>query len=134
MANLIPESLGDLLLDETRAFLYLATTMPDGTPQVTPVWFNMDGEFILINSAKGRVKDRNMRLNPNVALAISDPKDPYRYMQIRGRVVEITEQSARQHIDQLSKKYTGQERYTAASPDEQRVMYRIKPENINTMG
>lgn len=134
MTNKIPESFADLLLDETRAFAYLATTMPDGTPQVTPIWFNTEPGLILINSAEGRVKDKNMRANPYIALAISDPKNPYRYIQIRGRVIEITKQGARQHIDQLSLKYTGRDRYTVASPDEQRVTYKIKPEKVNTMG
>ena len=81
MLKEVPENFLDLLADETRAFAYLATVMKDGSPQVTPVWFNTDGEYILVNSAKGRVKDRNMRKRPQVALAIADPKNPYRYMQ-----------------------------------------------------
>jgi PPOX class probable F420-dependent enzyme len=101
---------------------------------VTPIWFNTEGDLILINSAEGRVKDRNMRANPNIALAIGDPKNAYRYLQIRGRVVEITKQGARQHIDRLSRKYTGRETYTTASPDEQRVTYKIKPEKIDAHG
>ena len=86
----IPESHQDLLKDETKAFVYLATIMKDGSPQVTPIWFNTDGEYILHQFGKGRVKDKNMRARPNVALCIADPKNPYRYMQIRGKVVEIT--------------------------------------------
>jgi PPOX class probable F420-dependent enzyme len=132
MAERIPEKYHDLLRDETRAFAILATTMKNGSPQVTPVWFNTDGEFILINSAKGRVKDRNMRARSKVALVIIDPKDSYRYLQIRGRVVEITEQGARAHIDSLSKKYTGNDRYQPMRPDEVRVIYRIQPESVNS--
>ena len=127
----ISQEYEDLLRDETRAFACLATTMKDGSPQATPIWFNTDGEFILINSAKGRVKDRNMRARSRIALVILDPKDPYRYLQVRGRVVEITQQGARSHIDQLSKKYTGNDRYQLRSPDEVRVIYRIQPERVS---
>jgi PPOX class probable F420-dependent enzyme len=111
----IPEKYLDLLNDETKAFACLATLMKNGSPQVTPIWFNTDGTYILINSARGRVKDRNMRRNPEVALAIIDPKDPYRYIQIRGKVVEITTDGAKAHIDALSKKYTGREKYASGS-------------------
>ncbi len=131
MAERIPEKYNDLLRDETRAFAVLATVMKNGSPQATPVWFNTDGEFILINTAKGRVKDRNMRARSKVALAIIDPKDPYRYLQIRGRVVGITEQGAKAHIDTLSKKYTGNDRYQPRRPDEVRVIYRIQPESVS---
>jgi PPOX class probable F420-dependent enzyme len=95
----IPESHRDLLRDDIRAFVYLATQMADGSPQVTPVWFNTTGEYILVNSAKGRVKDKNMRRHPMVALCIQDPANPYRYVQVRGKVVEITEEDADAHID-----------------------------------
>jgi len=127
----IPESHLDLIKDETKSFCSLATIMRDGTPQVTPVWFNTDGKHILINSASGRVKDRNMRRNPRVALMIVDPKDAYRYIQIRGKVVEITTLGAREHINVLSKKYTGREIYTGGSLDEIRVTYKILPEKIS---
>src|SRR5512135_872992 len=98
----IPNSYNDLLKDETRAFAYLATLMSDGTPQLTPVWFNVDGDYILINTASGRVKDKNMRHRPQVALVISDPKDPYRYLQIRGTVIGPVTEGAEDHIDQLN--------------------------------
>lgn len=127
----IPNSHKDLIRNETRAFCSLITLMKDGSPQVTPVWFNTDGTHILINSAKGRVKDRNMRRNPSVAILIVDPKDPYRYIQIRGRVIDITTEGARDHIDELSKKYTGREKYTGGSIDEVRVTYKILPEHIS---
>ena len=106
----IPESHLDLVKDETKAIALLATLMKDGSPQLTPVWFNMDGEYILINSAQGRVKDRNMRREPRVAITILDPADYYRYIQIRGRVIEMTTEGAREHINKLSKKYTGRDK------------------------
>ena len=132
MATVIPEKYSDLL--EKRAFASLATLMPDGSPQVTPVWCDRDGEFIRVNSAKGRVKDRNMRRDPRVSLAIADPENPYRYLQIRGRVVEITEQGADDHIDKLSMKYMGKEKYPFRSATEVRVIYKIHPEGVHTMG
>jgi PPOX class probable F420-dependent enzyme len=133
MAN-IPDSFKDLLADETRAFAFLATTMPDGSPQVTPLWFNTDGTTILINSAAGRTKDRNMRAHPQVALAIVDPKNPYRYIQIRGKIVEITQEGADAHIDALAGKYTGTPKYGGRRPGEQRITYKILPGKVTTMG
>jgi PPOX class probable F420-dependent enzyme len=127
----IPDTFLDLIKDDTKAFCSLATLMKDGSPQVTPVWFNTDGKHILINSASGRVKDRNMRRNPNVAIMIMDPKDPYRYIQIRGKVVEITTEGARKHIDELSKKYTGRDKYTGGPIEEIRVTYKILPNKIS---
>lgn len=118
-----PDSHKDLLADETRAFAYLATLMPDGSPQLTPLWFNTDGQRILINSAKGRVKDRNMRADRRVALVVADPKDPYRFVQVRGRVEEITEKGALDHINALSLKYRGTP--WSARPGQIRVMYKI---------
>lgn len=126
--NAIPESHRDLLQDQTAAFAYLATLMPDGSPQLTPLWFNTDGEFILINSALGRVKDRNMRARPRVAILIVDPKNPfYRYLQVRGRVVEVTEHGSLDHINALSLKYHGKP-WTPVR-GQTRVIYRILPEN-----
>jgi PPOX class probable F420-dependent enzyme len=125
----ISEKYHDLLKDETRAFLFLATTMKDGSPQVTPIWFNHDDEHILINSAKGRVKDRNMRARPNVAMVIQDPADPYRYLQVRGRVVEISEEGGLEHINTLALKYTG--KTWKVNPGEVRVIYKIVPENMD---
>ncbi len=129
----IPEDFQDLFADETQAFLFLATTMGDDSPQVTPVWFNTDGEYLLINSAKGRTKDRNMRARPKVAVAIMDPKNSYRYIQLRGKVIEITEEGAREHINALSKKYTGKDVYPGP-PEETRVTYKIRIGKANSMG
>ena len=128
--KLIPEDYRDLVADETLAFAFLATIMDDGSPQVTPVWFNTEGETILINSAMGRVKDRNMRKRPQVALVLMDLEEPYRYLQIRGRVVEITSDGAQEHFDTLSIKYTGRPRKRPAPEGEQRVTYKIYPERV----
>ena len=132
--NHIPESHLDLLKDEKKAFLYLATIMSDGSPQVTPIWFNTDGEYVLINSAKDRVKDRNMRIRPQVALCIQDPSNPYRYLQIRGKVVEFTIEGADDHIDALTLKYRGVPKYPSRQPGEQRVMYKIQIVKVDAHG
>lgn len=132
MTATIPQGFQDLLTK--KAFAHLATIMPDGSPQVTPVWFDFDGGHVRVNSAKGRVKDRNMRRNGQVALAIQDPDNPYRYLAVRGRVEGITEAGADAHIDSLAKKYLGQDRYPHRQPGEVRVIYRIRPERVSTMG
>jgi PPOX class probable F420-dependent enzyme len=105
MAASIPDKYKDLF--NKVAFAHLATLMPDGRPQVTPVWFDLDGSYIRVNSAKGRVKDRNMRRNNKVALSIADPDNPYRHLAVQGKVVDITEQGADAHINALAKKYLG---------------------------
>jgi PPOX class probable F420-dependent enzyme len=125
----IPEELQYLLADETKAFAFLATTMPDGSPQVTPVWFNTDGDDILINTVKGRTKYRNITANPRVALAIPDPDDPYRYIQIRGRVTETQTAGAMEHIQKLAVIYTG--KTWSFPPDQERVICRIVAEHID---
>lgn len=124
-----PEKYLDLLKDETRAFLFLATTMPDGSPQVTPIWFNTDGEHILINTNEGRVKDRNMKARPKVAMVIQDPTTPYRYIQIRGEVAEYSRDGADEHINQLSLKYDNKPwNYRAG---QKRIIYKIKPTHFD---
>jgi PPOX class probable F420-dependent enzyme len=128
------QNYADLLADERKALGHLGTVMADGSPQVTPVWFDYDGTVIRVNSAKGRVKDRNMRRQPRVALSIVDPADPYRHVALRGRVVEITEAGADAHIDRLAKKYLGQDRYPYRRPGEVRVTYTIAPERVSGMG
>lgn len=128
----IPAEYQDLLSDDVKAFLFLGTIMRDGSPQVTPVWFNSKDGYIVINSALGRTKDRNMRQHANVALAIADPNNPYRYLQIRGKVVKIDEVNGAAHIHELSQKYRGE---PYAIPDGQvRVQYWIEPMKITMMG
>lgn len=130
----IPQDYLDLVSFDTKSFAHLSTVMVDGAPQVTPVWFDYDGEHVIVNSAKGRVKDRNLRRNPNVALAISDPNNPYRYLQIRGQVVDVTEEGADAVIDRLCYKYTGQDVYPWRRPGEARVTYRILPTKVQAQG
>jgi PPOX class probable F420-dependent enzyme len=133
MSAQIPEKFRDLLTKK-KAFANVATVMPDGQPQVTPVWVDAEGNRIVINSAKGRRKDRNMRRDAHVAVSIMDPDDPYRHLAVRGKVVEVTEQGADAHIDALAKKYLGLDRYPNRKPGEVRVIYKIEPEHVATMG
>jgi len=125
-AKSIPDRFIDLF--SKKAFAHLATLMPDGSPQVTPVWVDYQDGFVLVNSARGRQKDRNMRRDARVAIAILDPDNPYRYLQVRGRVVEITEVGADAHIDKMALKYLGREKYPNRRPGEIRVIYKIQPE------
>ncbi len=125
----IPDDFLDLLSREKKAFAALALTLSDGSPQVTPIWFDWDGVHILINTARGRVKDRVMRRGGRVALLIVDPDDPYRYMEIRGPVVEETEEGAYEQICDLRLKYRG-DRNFPRRPGEVRVTYKILPESI----
>jgi PPOX class probable F420-dependent enzyme len=120
----IPSNFLDLF--QKKAFANLATLMPDGRPQVTPVWVDYDGKQVLFNSARGRQKDLNVRREPRVAMSILDPENPYRYLEIRGTVVDITEQGADAHIDKLAKKYLGQDKYPFRQPGEVRVLYKIR--------
>ena len=132
MSSAIPDGYRDLF--EKKAFAHLATLMPDGRPQVTPVWCELDGQHVVINSAKGRQKDRNMRRDPRVTVTISDPENPYRYLEVRGRVAEISEEGADEHIDRLAKKYLGRDKYPYRQPNEVRVIYRVEPEKFSFMG
>lgn len=132
MAAIIPENFKNLF--SKVAFAHLATLMPDGSPQVTPVWVDYDGTHVRVNSAKGRLKDKNMRRERRVALSIQDPENAYRYVAVRGEVVEITEQGADAHIDALAKKYLGKERYPFRSAGEVRVIYKIRPDKVSTYG
>ena len=129
----IPDAYLDLL-QQKKAFAELATVMPDGTPQVTPVWFDYTGGVIRVNSAKGRTKTRNMKEGAPVALSIMDPDNPYRYLQVRGRVTRVTEEGASTHIDSLAKKYMGVDKYPYHQAGEVRVTYEIEPESTQTMG
>lgn len=132
MPAAIPEQYLDLF--SKRAFGHLGTLMPDGRPQVTPVWCDLQDGLIIVNSALGRQKDRNMRRDPRVAITLVDPENPYRYLEVRGRVVEITQEGADTHIDKLAKKYLDLDRYPNRQPGEVRVIYKIKPEHTSSMG
>jgi PPOX class probable F420-dependent enzyme len=132
MSQSIPDKYRDLFTK--RAFASLATLMPDGGSQVTPVWVDLEGDLVVVNTARGRQKDKNMRRDPRVALAVIDPENPYRYLEIRGRVAEITEEGADDHIDKMAKKYLGADKYPYRQPSETRVIFKIQPERVNTMG
>ena len=131
MATPIPDNFKDLL--NKKALADLATIMPDGSPQMTPLWFGHDGTNIRVNSAKGRKKDLNMRSRPAVALSIIDPDNPYRPMQLRGKVIDITETGADAHIDALANTYLGQD-YPYRTDSEVRVTYVIEIAHVSTMG
>ncbi|MBM4263740.1 MAG: PPOX class F420-dependent oxidoreductase [Deltaproteobacteria bacterium] len=132
MAAKIPDQFKDIT--NKVSYAHLATLMADGRPQVTPVWFDLAGEYFRVNSAKGRVKDKNMRRNKEVALSIQDPDNAYRYLAVQGEIVEITEDGADAHIDALAKKYLGKDKYPFRGPGEVRVIYKIRPDRISTMG
>lgn len=119
---------------EKKTFCYVATVGASGAPQVTPVWCEFDGTHIVFNTARGRVKDRHLSKNPKVAIAAADPDNPYRYIQVQGRVTEITEQGADPHIDKMAKKYIGQDRYPGRKPGEVRLIVKVLPERIQGMG
>ncbi len=136
MAVSIPDSHRDLL--DGPVVVALITVMPDGQPQATPVWCNTEGDHILVNTARGRQKDRNMSRNPKVTLLAIDPKNPFRWIEVRGQVVEITEKGAVEHINALSKLYTGNPDYYSFNPaakgKETRVIYRIEPHRVVAFG
>lgn len=129
--SIIPSSHADIL--ETKALAALALVKADGTPQVTPLWFDCEGDLIVINTARGRVKDKILSRMPKVALAIVDPANAYRYIQIQGTVVECSEEGADDVIDRLSMKYLGT-KYPFAQPGDVRVTFKIRPERVQTMG
>ena len=131
--SVIPEKFADLLTREKKAFAFLALVKQNGTPQVTPVWFDYDGTHIIINTARGRVKDKILKRHPTVALAIQDPANPYRYIQICGKVVAETEEGGYDQICALNDKYHGNRNYPKRL-GEVRVTYKILPEKCTTMG
>ena len=129
--KVIPDSHVDLF--KKKAFAHIATLMPSGEPQVTPVWVDYDGRNVVFNTAEGRQKDKNLQRDGRVALSIIDPDNPYRYLEVRGRVVERTHEGADQHIDAMAKKYLGQDKYPFRQPGEVRVIFRIAPDHVTSM-
>ncbi len=124
-----PEEFLDLFNKKSKAWLFLATLMPDGSPQVTPVWFDTDGEYVLVNTNEGRVKDRNMKARPAVAMTLQDPSDFYRYLGMRGEVVGYTREGADEHINQLSVKYDNKSwKYREG---QRRIIFKIKPTHFD---
>ena len=123
----MPLSADDIALLQEPQLAHLATVSPDGRPQVTPVWIDTDGEAVLFNTAKGRVKHRNIERNPWVAVSVADRNDFYRTLWLRG-LAEIVEDGADAHIDKLAKKYLGADSYPWRKPEETRIIVRIVPE------
>lgn len=132
MGNVIPDKYTDLF--GKKVFAGLATVMPDGAPQATPVWIDYDGENVLFNTAIGRQKDKNLQADGRVSVMLVDPENPYRYLEVRGKVVERTTSGADDHINKMAKKYLGQDVYPFRQPGEQRVIFKIKPERVSSMG
>ncbi|MBN8579655.1 MAG: pyridoxamine 5'-phosphate oxidase family protein [Anaerolineae bacterium] len=124
-----PEEFLDLIKPETKSFLFLATVNNKGIPQVTPVWFDADGEYIYINTNEGRLKDRNMKSQPDVAMVIQDPKDPYRYLGIRGKVISHTTEGADEHIDMLSRRYYNKP--WTYREGQKRIIFKIQPTHFD---
>ncbi len=125
----IPEAAVHLL--EGRHLAHVGTVNADGSPQVTPVWVDHDGDTVLINTATGRVKHRNLSRDPRVSISIVDAEDPYQPLTIKGRVVELSEQGADAHIDELSKRYLDRDPYPFRRPGEQRILVRIEAEKVS---
>jgi PPOX class probable F420-dependent enzyme len=132
MSSPIPDKYLDLF--DKKIFAGLATVMPDGSPQVTPVWIDFDGENLLVNTAVGRRKDKNLQRDSRVSLMLVDPDNPYRYLEVRGQVAERTHDGADDHINKMAKKYLGKDVYPFRQPGEVRVLYKIKPERVSSMG
>jgi PPOX class probable F420-dependent enzyme len=124
----IPQEFRDLF--EKKAFADLATIRPDGSPHVNPVWVDFDGTHVRFNSAKGRAKVRHVARDPRVALTVLDPDNLYRYVEVRGRIVETAERGADAHIDALAKKDLGKDTYPFRQPGEVRVLFKVLPERV----
>lgn len=122
------------LCTKGKGFAALATLMPDGSPQVSLVWVDSDGEHVLINTAEGRQKPENLRRDARVAVSIFDPSDPYKQAMVRGVVTDITQDGAEEHIDGLAMKYIGQDKYPWRGPGEKRVIIKIEPEHVLKVG
>ena len=124
----IPASHADLF--QKKSIAHLAVNFSDGRTLVNPVWCELADGHVQISSVEGRLKDRLMRADPRVTLCLSDPENPYRYMEVRGRVVEMTQTGGRELIDRLAKRYMGVDAYPNDPPGTPRVVYRIQPDKI----
>ena len=132
MAVPLPDSARNLI--EGKNFAHVATIMPDGSPQNTAVWIEMQGEAISFNTAEGRVKPRNLRRDARVAISITDAANPYLAAFIRGRVTSITPEGGDAGIDRLAKKYMGVDSYPFRQPGEIRLVVNVEPEHVSVMG
>ena len=124
----IPADFHDLF--DRKTFAQVATVMPDGTPHVTPVWIDYDPEddVLLVNTERGRQKERNVARDPTVGVSMLDPADPYRYLSVMGEVVTVTTEGAREHIDELARRYTGDDYATPIETE--RVLLEIAPKRV----
>jgi len=118
------------LIKDGKSFASVATLMPNGSPQVSLMWVDSDGEHILLNSAEGRVKTNNLRNDKRVAIAIVDSENPYKQAMVKGNVVEDTQDEAFEHTDELAKKYLGQDKYPYHQEGDVRVIFKVKPESV----
>lgn len=116
-----------------KNFAFLATIMPDGSPQVTPTWIDTDNKYIIINTAEGRRKHKNVSRDPRVAISIIDQTNPYNMVTVRGKVIEQTTKDADEHIDMMAKKYLGLDKYPGRKPGEKRILLKVIPEKISHM-
>lgn len=133
MDQRIPEEFLDLF--RKPAIAYLGTHLKDGRIQVQPVWCDYADGRVLFNTARGRQKDRNLARDPHATLCVTDPDNAYRYLEVRGRVDSVDDgEAADRHIDTLARRYMGRDTYPFRQPGEVRVMYRIRPERVHTMG
>ncbi len=130
--SVIPEQFNDLL--HSTALAHVATIGPKGDPQTTPVWFGWDGQHILFSQTKSRQKYRNVKRDPAIALSIVDPSNPFRYLEVRGKVVDINEDQNNQFIDSMAKKYMGQDKYPFNQPGDERVIIVVEPQHTSHMG
>jgi len=117
-------------LIQAKNFGFLATLMPDGSPQVTPTWIDVEDDYLIVNTAEGRLKHKNISRDPRVAVSLADQANPYNMVTIRGRVVEQTTTGADEHIDKMAKKYLGMDKYPGRMPGEKRLILKIKPEKV----
>ena len=131
MSQVIPEKYRDLF--QKRAFASLGTLMPDGRPQVTPVWCDFDGEHVIFNTAEGRAKPKYIRAHPRAGIHVTHPEDPYKWVSVAGPA-ELTHEGADEHIDKMAKKYLGADSYPFRKDGEQRVIVKIRPEHVNSSG
>ncbi len=116
-----------------KNFAHVATVMEDGSPQVSPVWIDYEDGLVVFNTAEGRLKPKNLRRDPRVAISVTNPENPYESLLIRGRAVELTHEGADEHIDALAKRYMGVDEYPLRQPDEQRVIVKVEPERVQHM-
>jgi len=126
MAEKIPDDAAHLL--EGQHFAHVATLMEDGSPQVTPVWIGREGDLVTFNTAKGRLKEKNLKRDPRVAISIVDAENPYIPLVIKGKVVEMTEEGADDDIDALAKRYLDEDSYPFRQPGEERIIVKIEPD------